>query len=816
MREPTSIARWFIDVWYSKRVAIAILGAATLIAVAVLSPKPTYQISLEGLFPKNAPIIRSQQRARAVFGDNRFVLMAYHDSQLLTESGIQRTAKIEQKIRGVSGVRDCLSLATLDRQLRLLGTSIGDDSRMAQSYRAMFRGFTHDEHYRIAGFICLLAPRVDLQQEVEVIADLRAILATPPTAVAGSGGADLSGADLSDGELSDGDLHSERLKNVAPGDDSGIVVGEPVLIADAFTSIQRDSWRLQAASTLLLAIVVAICLRSLRWVVVVFGTVQLSIWVTTGVASLLHLRWSLLSSMFPAIIVVIGAGALTHLAVWSRRLFDDPSQTRSAECAVLEAIRRLAIPIIATCVTDAVGFLALWVSPIVPLREFALVVSLGILVFLITASLLVPALACWALGRQRPSVPSPEVSVSDLRRFQQRTRWGLIAFTVVVLAASSGISRLQLETDITRSFREQSDLARSFRFVDEHMGGAGIWEVHVPVAGEVTDKLVAQVQALSVDLKKIRITVGDGIGSNQDTATSALSNVVSLADVLATADQSKLSRFARVPMFLRLKGVQAAMPVFFNTLYGETAEGEKYLRVLLRSPDGKSVQWKRQVIDAVEETTRRHFPLGGGNADGNTGGNASDREGDEDEIPYVAGTFVVIAGMVERLVQDQWRTVGVSLGCVFVVLAIFLRGPLLAGLALLPSVMSIAAILGLIGWCGIRVDLGVVMIAAVSLGLAVDGAIHMIHCIRLEQSEQAADPFAILRGVRATGGPLVFATMAVVIGFSTLAISDFRPSVTFGLLVGVATTAGLLGNLTIVPIGLSMLSGVGVARSEKS
>ena len=757
MDEPTGITRRFIDHWFSYRMAIGLFGTVILAALALAAPEPLYQISLEGLFPAQDPLIQSQQRAREAFGDNRFVLMAYEDPDVLTSEGVARTAQIESQIREIEGVRDVLCLATLDRQLRLLGTSIVASDVLAGRYRDMFLGFTHDRENKIAGFICLLARLNDLEDEGKVIAALRGVVEQPPTDIG-----------------------------------RGIVVGEPVLIADAFASIRRDSVRLQLASTLLLALVLAVCLRSLRWVLVVFGIVQLSIMATVAVASLLQLRWSLLSSMLPAIIVVIGAGALTHLAVWSRR---NLVSCESPIDATKSAVARVFWPVLATCVTDAMGFLALLVSPITPLREFALVVSVGILLFLVASIVLFPLLGCWALGKKgAPTAPpsSDAVGENEIQAFRRKAQMGLVAYTAFVLFAALGIPRLQLETDITKSFRADSELARSFRFVEKNLGGAGIWEVHIPVDGNVTQTLIDRVKSLSADLRELRVDVENGRNSDRE-YVATLTNVVSLADVVTSTDGSKNFLLANTPLALRLQGVRAAMPIFYDTLYGETDDGQRYLRLLVRSQDSRSVEWKRALISAVEHKVNEHFPPAELEAGTRTA----------DSPTRVAGTFVVIAKMVERLVADQWSTLGTALVCVYATLLLFLKRPLVAAVALLPSLMAIVAILGVIGWIGIRIDLGVVMIAAVSLGMAVDGAIHMVNCIDREQGDDRLPDEAIVRGVRATGGPLAFATLAIVAGFSTLAVSDFMPSVTFGLLVGVATTIGLIGNLTVLPTLLS-------------
>lgn len=760
-----------LDAWFRFRIPIGLIGTLLLAILVGVGPEPNYQISLEGLFPADDPLILSQTRAREAFGDNRFVLLAYEDPEVMSPEGIQRAAQIEEQIREIDGVRDVLCLASLDRQLKILGTSITAENRLSSHYRKMFLGFTHDKDESVAGFICLLAPLGSLNKEGQVIASLRGVVRQPPG-------------------------QAER----------GIVVGEPVLIADAFASIRRDSARLQIAATLLLAIVLALCLRSLRWILVVFGIVLLSIMATQSVGGLLGLRWSLLSSMLPAIILVIGAGALTHLAVWSRRW-----QLRGLPVvpATKQSVRRVFWPVLATCVTDAMGFLAILVSPITPLREFALMVSVGIFLFLLTAFLLFPLLGCWALASHRNAEDrgvsdEPAFStfsnshasagpttgrVSDDRGatdFHRRSRWCAIGFTAMVAVAAGGILRLDLETDITKSFRRRSPLAVSFRFVEKQLGGAGIWEVHIPVPDNFDRSFVTRVQTLQEELRNLRVPVAD-----QQYPLAELSSVVSLVDVITSTDNSPNFILANTPIALRLQGVRAAMPVFYDTLLGTTDDGQTYLRILLRSQDARSVAWKQALIMAVEEKVAQHFPPPGLTAT---------RPLDAPPEPLqVGGTFVVISQMIARLVADQWRTLGVALICILATLLVFVRGVFSACLALVPSVLAILFILGTIGWLGIRVDLGVVMIAAVSLGMAVDGAIHMLNAIAIERHTAPDEATAILRGVRANGGPLGYATLAVVAGFSTMAISDFIPSVTFGLLVGAATVVGLIANLTVLP-----------------
>jgi hypothetical protein len=114
------------------------------------------------------------------------------------------------------------------------------------------------------------------------------------------------------------------------------------------------------------------------------------------------------------------------------------------------------------------------------------------------------------------------------------------------------------------------------------------------------------------------------------------------------------------------------------------------------------------------------------------------------------------------------------------------------------------------GWLGWRVDMGAVMIAAVSVGLSIDGSIHYLLRARREVISSSDDTVPLdskvrwdlqLRAAqRSTGLALTVATIALVFGFLSLVVSDFRPTETFGRLVSLTMLGGLVGNLVILPI----------------
>ena len=142
---------------------------------------------------------------------------------------------------------------------------------------------------------------------------------------------------------------------------------------------------------------------------------------------------------------------------------------------------------------------------------------------------------------------------------------------------------------------------------------------------------------------------------------------------------------------------------------------------------------------------------------------------------------------------------------IFLLLTLSFRSVLLAAVALVPNALPIFVVLGLMGWCGQRINMGTAMIAAVSMGLSVDSSIHWLVAFRRRLAGGHALPAALDVAHRTAGRAMVFATMALVVGFLALTSSGFIPTVSFGALTCLTLLGGLAGNLVVLPVMLALL-----------
>ena len=118
----------------------------------------------------------------------------------------------------------------------------------------------------------------------------------------------------------------------------------------------------------------------------------------------------------------------------------------------------------------------------------------------------------------------------------------------------------------------------------------------------------------------------------------------------------------------------------------------------------------------------------------------------------------------------------------------------IALIALVPNVVTTTAILGVIGWAGIPLDLMTITIAAIAMGIAIDDTIHFIDAY-LSGSEGQKMNSAFSH----TGLAITYTTSLIAAGFAMFMFSDFMPSVYFGLLTALAMLFALFTDLTVLP-----------------
>ena len=753
------VAGWLI----AHRRSLAVVAVALAAIGVERSRHLEFSRSIDTMFDRADPALVPYRRMARAFGSSEVVLAAYDAPHLFTPAGIEHLRQVTDSLEATPGVASATSLASTPLGSRIIEV---DASPTARKLVKLMEGYTLGADHRTAAIACVLQPPAAPSAETSR-SSARAQAASRADAI-------------------------DRIRAIIGELPGGTVAGEPVMLRDGFAMLERDGNLLGTSAGLLSGLVLLVCFRSVRWLVVPMAVVLLALWSTRGVLAMLGLKLTMVSTMLSAMVTVVAIATVVHVIVEYRRQRD---LGHEPEAALREAISVLFWPVVGAIVTDVIGFGSLIFSRVGPVHDFGVMTAVGAVMVLVAAALSVPFLALAgrfdADPRRAWGEGALELGLDGLvKRIVRRPGLTLAVATVAVAAAVAGMRWLEVETDFTRNFRRSSPIVASYDMIESRLGGAGVWDVLVPTAEPIDGTVLASVARLEHRLRD-EVTTIDAAGET----VAALTKVMSVADVLAATSPISLERLeqTKVGNWLvagAIRLLEEQLPQLGRALIGrDPDDGSTWLRVMLRARERQPAAEKRAIIETVRRIVGEEFPA------------TADAAGGE-----VTGFFVLLAQLIDRMLADQWFTFLLAAVGIFLLLAVGFRSWLLAAVALVPNALPIFVVLGLLGWAGERINMGTAMIAAVSMGLSVDSSIHYIAAFRRRLHDGHAYSAALETAHQTAGRAMVFSTLALVVGFLALTTSGFIPTVSFGALSCLTLAGGLVGNLVVLPVLLTVLA----------
>lgn len=776
-----SLIRW--------RWVFALIGLLVGCLAVPTASKLDFDHRVESLFTEEDPDLMAYQKLQRIFGGKSVALLVYHDPDLSGQIGMERNRQITKVIGEVEGVKDVLSLSKLNDALDRFRPSFGvseipklfrEEDSIALGFVELFSNYTHSTDLHRASMVVLLESKHSDQSLVRLKEIRDALTEGSFPFQLGSKGA----------------RQEERGKCF-----NAVLVGESVMINDAFGLLRRDGRRLASLTILLLGCVLLLTLRDVRLVILATISVAWSVVVTRALLVILGWQLSIASSVLTALITVILVTSVLHLGVGYRRLL------RKGRCrleATVQAISGLAMPILWTGMTDAAGFLALSLSSLAPISQFGLMISISVTMGLAALCLFSPVLLVTSLPEKFHCLPA---SICLTKRGIHATwhgRWGLqrilrraslclvtssmrrpwVLVCLLLLMSSLaviGIPKLESERSFLNNFKKDSVIARSYQVVEEEFGGAGVWDVILDAPLDLTDEYLRDVLELEEELREIRV---DG---------ARLTKVLSIADADLVMRRSRFA--ALLPVGPRLSMMSVSLPSFFEALLSPPIQGKRYLRLMLRSAENLNPSQREGLIEGVRHAVDHYQTISLSNSE--TG---ASRSGE------VTGYYLLLSRLIDQVLQEQWRCLLSSILMVGGLLSIFVRSIRLGLVSLVPNVMPMLTVLAVCGLLGERLNMGAAMIAAVSVGISIDGSVHLLfHYQKQKLKKGRRQRMAVQMAAARTGVPVLLATLALVIGFGVLSLSEFVPTATFGFLIAITMILGAVANLTFLPALLTLV-----------
>jgi predicted RND superfamily exporter protein len=754
--------RW--NAWLQRLVDYRWLLAGVALALGIAGAWAGQRLaldrSIENMFAPDDPILADYRQLQRTFGRHDIVLAVYSDPKLTTPEGIARVEALRDELRKVPGVVAVVSLADLPAGTSFEGSDVGD------KIREVFSGYTHNKELTAAGVLCLTErPAPGKPSRREILRGMRAVITKHP---------------------------------------DGALVGEPVLIEEAFDLLDSDGKRLTWWSTGLVMLVIVACFRSLRWLVLPLAVVQLSLHATKGLLVVSGLQLSMVSSMLAAIITVCGVAMVVHVMV---HYLDIRRRGVDRRAALVQTMDELAVPITYAILTDAAGFAALMVSRVGPIHDFGLMMAIGAMMTLPACMLLMPSLI---LVGDSSKLPPPEKHGHLTAVLMRMLSWSnthagtlAVAATVITIVALLGSRRLERETAFTENFREGIPILRAYDFVEDEFGGAGVWDLMIPADGGREKDTSGSGRAGSLASTTLPAPTTDAEGEPlpprpPDPAMLAavieleqeliaqsngqLKKAISLGDTLVAmpmvGSAKALAGMRPMAINIAMGAMRTKMPEFVDSMYAVDPEtGRTWIHVLLRAPERLGAEEKLALIEQVETTAQKRFPGS-----------------------FATGYYVLLADLIESVLDDQWVTFGVASLAVLAMTLLAFRNVPLALATMIPNAIPVLVLFGAMGWLGIKTNMGAAMIAAVSVGLSIDSSIHYVMLYQHHRRRGLTMDEALEQSQDSAGRAATLSTLALIVGFATLCVSDFIPTIYFGALVSLSMIGGLLGNILVQPM----------------
>lgn len=574
--------------------------------------------------------------------------------------------------------------------------------------------------------------------------------------------------------------------------------GVGMITNDMITFIKNDLKKFGVGVLFLLVVTLGAIFRRKRWVLLPLLICVFSALCMIGLLGWFGWEVTVVSSNFISLQLIMTLAIVIHLIVRYRELLVENPDAPNREL-IFETIRLKMRPCVYAVLTTIAGFGSLVFCNILPVITFGWMMIAGLVVSLIVTFLLFPAVLVLLPKEKLPRVPGRRFSMTSmLAGFTERHGVLIISGSFIIFIVSLiGISKLQVENSFIDYFDETTEIYQGMKVIDQQLGGTTSLDITIDFEDPV--EIVAESEGDTTDDDDFfdEFEEYDQVANDDKYwfTSDKMSRVKRVHRYLDELDETGkvLSMATVLDIAETMNDGKALDSLELALLNNEAPEDMKNLLIgPYVSVEHNQVRFWVRVRDS-EETLRRNELIKRIRRD------MTDVLGFEQEQVHLSGMLVLYNNMLQSLFSSQVLTLGITVLVLTLMFFVLFKSLKIALIAMLPNILPISVVLGVIGWLKIPLDMMTITIAAISVGIAVDNTIHYIHRFRNEIQKDGDYLKTMHRCHGSIGHAMHYTSLTIIIGFSILAMSNFVPTVCFGLLTGLSMLIALLADLTFLP-----------------
>ena len=563
--------------------------------------------------------------------------------------------------------------------------------------------------------------------------------------------------------------------------------GIPMIADDMMTFIKNDILVFGLGVFIFIVCTLWYVFRKLIWIIVPISNCLFSVIIMTGLLGFLGWKVTVISSNFIALMLILTMAMNIHMSTRYLQLSNQFPKFNKFKIISLTT-NKMFWPILYTALTTIFAFLSLIFSEIKPIIDFGLMMTFGLIIsFIITFSLL-PTLITLINSKSVLLKKEKGLSVTNIfSKISVSHQNTIFATTIIIIILSVfGISKLEVENSFINYFDKNTEIYKGMKLIDEKLGGTTPLEVILkfPKADEEksedeeddwgdedenSDKYWFTKDKIE-RIKKVH---------NYLDSLKPVGKVLSFSSIIDVATQLNNGKelgslemgvlYTKIPDNIKKEIVDPYISI-----------KDSEARISLRIKDSLDSLRRNDLLKQINFDLEKNLEL------------------KKDEFK-LGGVLILFNNLLQSLFKSQILTLGfVMLGIFFMFLILF-RNLKLSLIGVVPNFIAAFFILGLIGLLEIPLDMMTITIAAITIGIAVDNSIHYIYRFK-EEFSKIKDYNKTLKLCHSTVGKAILNTsITIVFGFSILVMSNFIPTIYFGVFTGIAMLLAMISVLTLLP-----------------
>lgn len=540
--------------------------------------------------------------------------------------------------------------------------------------------------------------------------------------------------------------------------------------------VTEDTRKFIPAAIVTALLIVWIALRNVRGLIGPLYVISGSAAITIGFMGWLDAQYYLITTALPVIIMAIAIADSLHIStifLHKSRLYAE----LSAKQNLLDALDHTYLPITLTTITTVAGFSGLALgSPMQPISEFGWFAAVGAFVAWVLSVTALPAIIILTKLRPTKKQVSSQFTLIDnylykLTQFAFHKSIFSVSISLVLIFVMAWLAG-QAKFDYQRQSYFQND--EQVRIADialnERLSGLNFLDVVVS-AEQAGDLMTPDAIKAIADLQE------------------ALSKQAFVAKTTSIADYITLMHHVLSDDAIGHFPTAQNAPMQYMFLYeaggdpGDFSEeiDFNYQHALIRS------QLSTDRFSQVENTVAS-FESITQQWSNKTGLQAS-----------VSGRVAVNVGWMSLLADSHFKGLGLAILFVFIASLVLFRSLYNALMCLVPIATGVLFTYAAMGVLNIDIAPATSMTAAISTGLGVDFAIHLIWGIRQAKKNGDSTEQALSGNYLVIARACVFSALALAVALCVVCLSSAPPLQWFGALVAAAAIGSLLGAILLIP-----------------